>query len=402
MALAGAAGRGSGFVHVQARYLHAGSTRRGCLAEALTRRWQPQRQTVGVEHSARRAGPRLRALRARLRTAHVTCAADAGRSVDLEALRRSRANRPQPAQPQPAQPQRAPLQRQRLKGTPEQVKLNRDIVACESADAVLDLVASHLTVLNGVNTSTALLRLARCAGKRAAWLQGDPRLAQLLSAAEQLFEDTEARNLANTLYACGKLGLVLPSDWLKRYWDATIVRLGEFNPQELSNTLYACGQLGTTPPTAWLERFSHASASMLGDFVPQGLSNMLYACGQLGLALPQVWLERYWQAHASVLDECEPQELSNTLYACGQLGITPPLDWQLRFWQASALKLVEFKPQELSNTLYACGQLGLVLPPVWLQRYWDVSTQKLGEFTSQGLSNSLYACGQLITTPAEH
>ena len=48
------------------------------------------------------------------------------------------------------------------------VKLNRDIVACESAEAVLDLVASHLTILNGVNTSTALLRLARCAGKRAA------------------------------------------------------------------------------------------------------------------------------------------------------------------------------------------------------------------------------------------
>ena len=375
-------------------------------AEALTRLRPQQRLTAGGESrccsAARRAGLRLRALRTRGRVAHVTCAADAGRgsrSFDLGALRSSRANRPQPAQR--ARPQPAPRQYSGPRATPEQVQLNRDIVACESADAVLDLVASSLTVLNGVNASTALVRLARYAGKRAAWLQGDPRLAQLLNAAERLFAAMGTQNLANALYACGKLGLVLPPEWLKRYWEASEPKLGEFNEQELSNTMYACGQLGITPPTAWLERYWDVSALKFRNFVPQGLSNTLYACGQLGLALPPVWLKRYWEAHALMLAECEPQDLSNTLYASGQLAITPPADWLLGFWHASAMKLGEFKPQELSNTLYACGQLGLVLPPVWLQRYWDASEQKLDAFVPQGLSNTLYACGQLVIKPSE-
>ena len=235
-----------------------------------------------------------------MQAAHVTCAADAGRgsrSVDLEGLRKSRSAAGGGDRPQPAS---APPRRQvkSKRATPKQIQLSRDIIACESADAVLDLVtqASHLSVLNGVNASTALIRLARSAGKGAAWLQGDLRLAQLLSAAERLFVAMEARDVANTLYACGKLGLELPPDWLQRYWQAGESKLGEFKPQDFSVTLYACGQLGNTPPADWLELFWDASAPKLGEFKPQELSNTLYACGQLDIRPPADWLERYWSA----------------------------------------------------------------------------------------------------------
>jgi tRNA modification GTPase len=61
MALAhGAAGRGGGCAHVQARHRVSPQPLRACQAEALTRLWLPQRLAVGVEHrcasAARLAG----------------------------------------------------------------------------------------------------------------------------------------------------------------------------------------------------------------------------------------------------------------------------------------------------------------------------------------------------------
>jgi hypothetical protein len=202
---------------------------------ALTTRTLTQRLDNTVCNSRRRcAAPQSCALlRTRLRATLVFCAAaDAGsgsRSVDLQALRRKRAERP--AQPPPAR--NASRQPQ---PTREQLQLNRDIPACTSADAVLDLVASQWAVLNEVNAATALTIIQRRAGKRSAWLQSDPRFAQLLSAAESLFERMGPRELTNAFYACGQLDVMPPSDWLDRFWHVSAAKLLDFDPQACSNT----------------------------------------------------------------------------------------------------------------------------------------------------------------------
>jgi hypothetical protein len=338
---------------------------------------------------------------------HVICAADAGsgsRSVDLEALRRKRAERPQPERTLAARTPSAPPRR-KFRGptaTQAQLQLNKDIQACASAEAVLDLVASQRAVLNEVNAATALMMIQRRAGKQLARLRSNARFAQLLSAAESLFERMGPQEFANAIYACGQLGIAPSTDWLERFWHASAAKLGDFKPQELSNTLYACGQLSTMPPDFWLPRFWHASAAKLGDFVPQALSNTFYACGQLAITPPADWLQRFWHVSAALLGDFVPQALSNTLYACGQLGITPPDDWLERFWHASAVKLDDFEPQGFSNTLYACGQLGIAPPADWLPRFWHVSAVTLGNWNAQDFSNTLYACSQLgITPPAD-
>ncbi len=335
------------------------------------------------------------------------CAADAGsgsRSVDLEALRRKRAERPQPERTLAARTPSAPPRR-KFRGptaTQAQLQLNKDIQACASADAVLDLVSSQWAILNEVNAATALTMIQRRAGKQSARLRSDARFAQLLSVAESLFERMGPQALSNMIYACGQLANTPPPDWLERFWHASAVKLDDFEPQGFSNTIYACGQLGITPPADWLERFWNVNAVKLGKFLPQNLSNKLYACGQLGITPPDDWLPRFWHASAAKLSEFDPQALSNTLYACGLLGLTPPADWLERFWLASATKLGDFKPQELSNTLYACGQLGMTPPADWMQRFWHACALKLGDFISQHFSNTLYACGQLgITPPAD-
>ena len=360
-----------------------------------------------------------------------------GRLVDLEALRRERALRP-PAERTPLVPSRKA--HRQFKPTAEQLRLNKDIGACASAEAVLDLVSLRLAVLNEVNAATALMSVARRVekGNAASLLSGDARFAQLLAATASLFARMAPQELSNAMYACGQLGIRPPAEWLLLFWDASaskldgfvpqglsnviyacgqlgitppadwlqrywhIFELGDFDSQDFSNTLYACGQLGLMPPVDWLQRFWNASSSKLGTFVPQGLSNTMYACGELSISPPADWLQHFWHASASKLGVFSTQDLSNTLYACNKLGSTPPGDWLMRFWHASAPKLGDFKPQGMSNTLYACGQLGITPPADWLQRYWHTSALKLGEFSEQGFANAIYACGQLgITPPAD-
>ena len=182
-----------------------------------------------------------------------------GRLADLEALRRERTLRPPSERKQPAPPRK-------VYSTPkpsyEQLQLNKNIVACESAEAVLDLATARPALLNDVIVATALIKLAKLVGKGkpARWLENDARFQQLLTAAVALMEPNMvgARGFSNMLYACGQLGITPAADWLQRYWHASASKLEEFTVQDCSNTLYACGQLGITPPADWLQRYWHA------------------------------------------------------------------------------------------------------------------------------------------------
>ena len=94
----------------------------------------PQRLDSTAVASRRRslAAPQSCAL-LRLRATLVFCAAaDAGRSVDLQALRRKRAERPAQAPPARPPPARTTPRRKFYGPTQEQLQLNADIEACAS------------------------------------------------------------------------------------------------------------------------------------------------------------------------------------------------------------------------------------------------------------------------------
>ena len=141
-----------------------------------------------------------------------------GRLVDLEALRRERALRPPAERTQPAPPRKV---YSTLKPSYEQLQLNKNIVACESPEAVLDLATARPALLNDVIVSTALMKLAKLIGrgKPARWLEKDARFQQLLTAAVALMErkEVDAQGFSNMLYACGQLGITPPVDWLQRF-----------------------------------------------------------------------------------------------------------------------------------------------------------------------------------------
>ena len=202
-----------------------------------------------------------------------------GRSTDLAALRRERALRPPAERTQPAPPRKL-----RSTSTPsyEQLQLNKDIQACTSAEAVLDLATACSALWNGVIVATALMRIAKVTGKGEPTQrpESDARFQQLLAAAVLLMErkEVDAYGFANLLYACGQLRILPPDNWLESFWRASGPKLGEFTTQGLSNTFYACGQLGITPPPFWSRRFWDASALKLEDLIAQGLSIPLHTC----------------------------------------------------------------------------------------------------------------------------
>ena len=290
----------------------------------------------GCCRASRRCGLRARLTRTavlRLVRAHAAQPLDGEhgreRIVDLAALRRARALRPPSTRPPPPAPPSSPPQR-----APErEIQLNADIQACNSAEAVLDLVTPQLDRLAPGNASTALSTIHKRAGRgqAASRLRHDARFVQLMECAAQRFGGMQPRHLTASLYSCGKLGIWPPAEWLLRFWPASASKLDASKPQDFSITLYACGQLGLMPPASWLLRYWQASSLKLGQFKTQELSNTLYACGQMFNPPPSDWMQLYWHVSALKLFEYNAQDFSNTLYACGQLGITPPADWLERY-----------------------------------------------------------------------
>ena len=169
--------------------------------------------------------------------------------------------------------------------TREQVQLNKTLTACGTVDGVLDLMTEHVSRLNCVNVSTALLAIQRRRSERetAEWLKGDARFRQLLKVARRQMEGDamDAQALSNVLYVCGELGTRPPPSWLTVYWDASGAALPDMVPQALSNTLYAMQKMQVMPPPGWLERYWEASIVKLPEFNAQDCSNTMYSAGQL-------------------------------------------------------------------------------------------------------------------------
>jgi hypothetical protein len=178
-------------------------------------------------------------------------------------------------------------------------QLTTDLVACQSDEEVLSLVAASLleeggaVPLNAIHVSTALMRLAKCRQPSREYAQ-DVRFTQLLSTAETLFDSMQQQSLANVLYACGKLRVVPSDRWLARYWAASQALMPQFSPPDFSNTLHACGLLALVPPSEWLDCYWAACKIGVEHFNSQVCSNIL-----LSVAILSLWdcpvLDALWQ-----------------------------------------------------------------------------------------------------------
>jgi len=73
--------------------------------------------------------------------------------------------------------------------------------------------------------------------------------------------------------------LSLSPDWLTTFWSAAEQRMLDFEPREYAALLNACVRLNEMPPPQLMPAYWQASLAKLEDANPQALSNTVFAAG---------------------------------------------------------------------------------------------------------------------------
>lgn len=241
----------------------------------------------------------------------------------------------------------------------------------DNMDALARYIERNNAHLNGNHVSFALQKLSRLCG-------GPPRAAAarallftLLSHAERMAGDCDARNVCNLFYALGKLGVAPPALLQQLAATTTAERLAGATPQELANALYGLAKMprGDCPRAA--EAVSLVLQRAMQPLLPRcnarDLSNAVYALGVLGRADASFLAAWLADTAGRQFADFNPQDLSNALYALGQLQPSETgqagaaLRAAVEAWigRASAVGLSAFNDQEATNSLWALATLGI-------------------------------------------
>ena len=270
------------------------------------------------------------------------------------------------------------------------------ISGCSSGEELLSLVEQHLASYY-INAAAALAKLAKLQPVEQ-W-KDDVLTTRLVLRAGELLGDMGERELANSFWACSKLG-VTPA-WLSLWVELSRSKLATMNSFDLFNSIYAFCGLGQHPGEVWLSAFYTASVDMSfkAEFEPQVLSNILYSLALLKESPDAIWMNAFWSASNKKMAEFKPQELSNTIWAAATLRIFPPADWLTSFWAALSTKMEIFTPQAFSNTIWAAATLDVSPPTDWQGHFCDLSKEKTKLFKPQELSNTVWAFAVLRHRP---
>ena len=209
--------------------------------------------------------------------------------------------------------------------------------------------------------------------------------------AEWLIESGNGRDVADSAWACGKLGIELPN--LFRLLDERALWLFEHgNARDISESVWACGKLGIESPNLfrllderalWL--FEHGSA--------QDVSDCVWACGKLGIESPNLFRLLDLRTELLMKDKVPEKSVARCIWACGKLEIETPNLFRLLNKFASRL-FKQGNPQEIANCVWACGKLGIKSPNLFglldqrAEWFLDIANP-------QEIAICVWACGKL-------
>jgi hypothetical protein len=325
-------------------------------------------------------------------------------------------------------------------------------VQVDSTTALLELqniVSQYGHSFTCINAATAFVKAAKLRHLK------PPARAALLDELAGIWDhvllDAEPRQLANVLWACGKLRYTNPQLWSSTL--AAYLELLEHSNQrspclELSSVLHgmatvAAANRGLIPGLSWfaaeaavcqlVERTCAACSQgdvLPGDVSPQTVSNTLWACAKLRINPGDAALNCMLQAMAqpTMLEAAAPQALANSLWGASELLLR--CGWKVRqdqqqIWQAlladeQLLKVANRgTPIEVSNTMLAVMRLASAAaafagstataagPAATLVSSWELAqrcaatllqgkvAQQLKLWSPQAVTNSMFACAQL-------
>ncbi|GIL60034.1 hypothetical protein Vafri_14651 [Volvox africanus] len=317
------------------------------------------------------------------------------------------------------------------------IQLNKHIMACRTTEELLALVQHRGASFDYFNISTALARVPKlalmCPGApagagqtgfyhhnhgvagalppppppppsvaaaAAAALPGDLHLdaagRSLLDHLAQLMmtqiDSFDARGLANSAWAFGKLKYV-PSGGLPAVIaQAALRRMSEFSPQNLSNLVWSFVYMHHADE-ALLSAASRFVCARVGEFKPQELANIVWAFASLGHR-EEMMLHVAAEQAQRIAPLFKEQELSNVLWALGKMSLRDRPDVLEALMVETRAKLPAFLPQGISNVAWALASVGHA-DATFLDQVVAQCGNQLAAFDVQALANLVWAMAAL-------
>ncbi|GIL82487.1 hypothetical protein Vretifemale_11309 [Volvox reticuliferus] len=214
-------------------------------------------------------------------------------------------------------------------------------------------------------------------------------LAQLMMTQINSFD---ARGLANSAWAFGKLKYV-PSGGLPAVIaQAALRRMSDFSPQNLSNLVWSFVYMHHADE-ALLSAASRFVCARVGEFKPQELANVVWAFASLGHR-EETMLNVAAEQAQRIAPLFKEQELSNMLWALGKMSLRDRPDVLEALMAETRAKLPAFLPQGISNVAWALASVGHA-DVRFLDQVVAQCGKQLAAFDVQALANLVWAMASL-------
>ena len=208
-------------------------------------------------------------------------------------------------------------------------RLTRLISQADTAAGVRAIVCKHGQSFNGMNTSAAVVRLARHQPDEPHEAQLYRRSLLLHKAWHLLLELLEAQvgqlttqGCANVLWGLGTLQYA-PEPLLTKLLQAAQATLPRLKAQELSNALWGLAKLQRHPGSEFLRDADKQFLKVMQDAKPQELSNALWGLAKLQWHPGLEVLRGADKQFLKVMQDAQSQHVTNVLWAYGQFSHFP-------------------------------------------------------------------------------
>jgi len=272
--------------------------------------------------------------------------------------------------------------------------VNRILAAATDWRTPLTVARDCARLLDYVGAACAAHRLARlstAAGVPLDAVKASPGHGALIAAAIGRGPKYTPRQMANILWALGKLG-----DRASPLLPAIVARLNgppwsAWREQELANGFWAAASLGLADwPEAWAPLVAEITRRGLDAFETQAVSNIVWACAHLKHRNEEL-LQAVADFTVANRHRMTPQSMSNTVWALNDL----------QFYHSSVFDLASadvrtrmhaYKAQEMCNVLYAMAKSDHVDEAALAAFDAEVaSSRRRAECTGQAIANILWA-----------
>jgi len=292
--------------------------------------------------------------------------------------------------------QHAPIKRTR--GSSSSVQLNKEIMAARTVEELLALVKSKSAHFDFFNISSAVSRAPKLVemvqghapmGHAAHDMMGSEGDMAMRGSADGMQMSSSGASQAHTSAAHLSPAAHELAD---RLCAMAMENMRAFDARGLANTAWAFGKLRYVPDAALPALLCSHAAAKIGEFAAQNLSNLAWAMVYMHHR-DESLLALMSHRIRALVNDLKPQELANVMWAFASLEHFDPATAAVLGARAARLAPL-FKEQELSNIIWALGRahaydsrlLGVLL---------GEARAKLHHFLPQGVSNVVWALGQL-------